>query len=212
MSLKRLLKPRARKPNRASDPVRVVVGLRNPGADYEETRHNVGYEVLARYLNRAGERLGKAPGGIPGMSAMVGAGAERTLSFVPGAFMNRSGGPVRAVLDYHKVAPADLLVLHDDIDLPFGRLRLQVGGGSGGHNGVRSVEEALGTADFSRLKIGVGRPPGEMDPAHYVLRRFDKGERLEADAMMDDAVEVVERWTIDRARAQELAAHRGRTD
>ena len=212
MSLKRLLKPRARKkPKQANNAVRVVVGLRNPGAGYEGTRHNIGYEVLARFLARSGERLGKPPAGIPGMMAVLGAGTERTLCFVPGVFMNRSGGPVRAILDYHKVAPADLLVLHDDIDLPFGRLRLQVAGGSGGHNGVRSVTEALGTADFSRLKIGVGRPPGEMDPADYVLRPFDKSERLEVDALVNDAVDVVERWTTDRVRAQEMAAHRGRS-
>lgn len=192
--------------------MRLVVGLRNPGADYEGTRHNIGFEVVARTLERAGESLGRAPSRVRGVIATVGAGDDRTLFFVPGTFMNESGAAVRAALDYHKVATDDLLVVHDDIDLPFGRLRLQVGGGSGGHNGVRSLERALGTKEFSRLKVGVGRPPGSQDPADFVLRTFAKRELAEVDAMIEDAADVVERWLEDRVRAQEMAAHRGRGD
>jgi PTH1 family peptidyl-tRNA hydrolase len=101
-------------------------------------------------------------------------------------------------------------VVHDDIDLPFGRLRLQVGGGTGGNNGVRSIETTLGTRDFNRLKLGVGRPPGQMDPADYVLRPFTKAERGEVELMIEDAADVVELWPTDPARAQEMAALRGR--
>jgi PTH1 family peptidyl-tRNA hydrolase len=124
--------------------------------------------------------------------------------------MNESGGSVRAALDHYRLTPADLLVIHDDIDLAFGRLRVQVGGGSGGHNGVRSLERAIGTKEFSRLKVGVGRPPGSQDPADFVLRRFAKRELPEVDLMIEDAADVVERWLDDRVRAQELAALRGR--
>jgi PTH1 family peptidyl-tRNA hydrolase len=124
--------------------------------------------------------------------------------------MNESGRVVRSVLDYWKVATVDLLVVHDDIDLAFGRLRLQVAGGTGGHNGVRSVERSLGTRDFSRLKLGVGRPPGSVTPADHVLRPFTKEERPEVGLLVDDAADVVEEWVQDRARAQEMAAHRGR--
>ena len=132
------------------------------------------------------------------------------MLFVPNTFMNESGGPVRAALDYFRVERDDLLVIHDDIDLTFGRLRLQVAGGSGGHNGIRSLESALGTKEFSRLKFGVGRPPGSMDPADFVLRPFTRKERPEVDLMVEDAADVVETWLTDRARAQEMAALRGR--
>lgn len=190
--------------------MRVVVGLRNPGADYEGTRHNVGAEVVERLLERLGESPGKAPSRISGQIAQIGVGDDRTLFLLPYTFMNQSGRAVRATLDYYKVAPEDLLVIHDDIDLPFGRLRLQVAGGSGGHNGIRSVESALGTKEFSRLKVGIGRPPGSQDPAAYVLNPFSKSERSEVDLMVEEAADVVERWLQDRERAQEQAARRDR--
>jgi PTH1 family peptidyl-tRNA hydrolase len=122
--------------------------------------------------------------------------------------MNESGRSVQALLAYFKGEPDDLLVLHDDIDLEFGRLRLQVGGGSGGHNGIKSLERHLGTRDFSRLKIGVGRPPGSREAAEHVLARFSSQEREEADLLVADAAEVAGLWLRDRARAQESAARR----
>ncbi len=190
--------------------MRIVVGLRNPGADYEGTRHNVGSEVVERVLQRAGVPPGRAPSRVSGAVAQVGIGDDRTIFVLPFTFMNESGGVVRSALGYYKVDTSDLLVIHDDIDLPFGRLRLQVGGGSGGHNGIRSLERALGTKEFSRLKVGVGRPPGSQDPADYVLRTFAKRERPEVEMIVEDAADVVERWLDDRGRAQEMAALRGR--
>ena len=213
MRLKRALKPRATKRRKpASSPVRAVVGLRNPGADYEGTRHNIGFEVVSTVLTQAGESLGKGPSRLRGMGAQSGVGPDRTLYFVPNTFMNESGGAVHAAATYYKIPTEDLLVVHDDIDLPFGRLRVQVAGGSGGHNGIRSIEGALGTKEFSRLKFGVGRPPGSMDPADYVLRRFTKKELPEVEVMVEDAAEVVKMWCSDRTRAQEMAALRGRDD
>jgi PTH1 family peptidyl-tRNA hydrolase len=193
-----------------NNPVRLVVGLRNPGTDYEGNRHNLGYEIISRVLERVGETPGRGPSRIRGMVAQVGVGDDRTLYLVPNTFMNESGAAVRAALDYYKIDPTELLVVHDDIDLPFGRLRIQVGGGSGGHNGIRSLERALGTREFSRLKAGVGRPPGSQDPADFVLRDFTKQERPEVELMVEDAADVVDRWIDDRDRAQELAALRGR--
>lgn len=211
--LKRLrLGRRARSPKPADNPVRVVVGLRNPGAEYEGTRHNVGFEVLSAVLDRAGETLSRGPSRVRAMIASTGIAEDRTLFVVPATYMNESGDALRAALDYYKVGPPDLLVIHDDIDLAFGRLRLQVGGGSGGHNGIRSLERALGTKEFSRLKVGVGRPPGSQDPADFVLRNFTKTERPEVDLLVVDAADVVERWLDDRDRAQETAALRGRGD
>jgi peptidyl-tRNA hydrolase, PTH1 family len=207
--LKNLLraKPAA---SQASNPTRAVIGLRNPGPDYEGTRHNSGYEVVARVLERAGQRLGRAPSRVKAQVTQVGVGDDRLLYAAPTTYMNESGHAVRTLLDYFGLAPGAILVVHDDIDLPFGRLRLQVGGGSGGNNGVRSIETALGTKDFNRLKLGVGRPPGQMDPADFVLRPFTKAERDEVDLIIEDAADVVDLWPSDPARAQEMAAHRGR--
>lgn len=208
------LKARAKRPKKkaANSPVRLVVGLRNPGPDYEGTRHNAGAEVVARAVQTVGESFKRGPSRIRGLVAQTGVGNDRTVFLLPYTFMNESGSAVRGALDYYGLNPVDLMVVHDDIDLPFGRLRIQVGGGSGGHNGVRSLERALGTKEFSRLKFGVGRPPGSQDPADYVLRTFTKTERAEADEMVSDAADVVQRWLHDRERAQEMAALRGRED
>lgn len=210
-SLLRILKARTgKRPKTASSPLRAVVGLRNPGSDYEGTRHNVGYEVVDEYLRRQGEKLGKGPGRVRAQLARLGPIGDATVVIVPATFMNESGQGVRSALDYYKIPVEEMLVVHDDIDLPFGRLRLQVGGGSGGHNGIRSMERALGSNDFSRLKVGVGRPPGSQDPADFVLRPFTRQERPEVDFMVQDAADVVETWTEDVAKAQEQAALRGR--
>ena len=187
----------------------LVVGLRNPGSKYEGTRHNVGSEIVARVVDRAGESLGKAPSRLRTTIGQVGVGDNRVLYAVPNTFMNDSGTAVRAALGYYSLDVGSLLVIHDDIDLPFGRLRIQVAGGSGGHHGIRSLEKTLGTKEFSRLKFGVGRPPGSMDPSDFVLRDFTKAERPEVDLMIEDASDVVELWPVEPARAPELAAHRG---
>lgn len=188
----------------------MVVGLRNPGPDYEGTRHNAGYEVVARVAARHDAKFGRSPSRIRCEVAQQGAGDERVLYLVPTTFMNESGSAVRAAVDYFGVDLARLLVVHDDIDLPFGRLRLQVNGGSGGHNGVRSLEKALATPDFSRLKLGVGRPPGSSDAADFVLRQFTKAERDQVEVIFEEAADVVEQWLTDPVRAQEMAALRGR--
>lgn len=186
--------------------MKLVVGLRNPGPDYEGTRHNLGFEVLQKTLDRQGEKLGRAPLKLRGQIAKVGRGADQVLYFSPNSYMNESGPSVRAAAVYFKVGPDAILILHDDIDLPFGRMRLQVGGGSGGHNGVKSVEQSLGTREFARLKLGVGRPPASVDPADFVLRRFSKVERGEIDLLVEWAADIVTSWQEDPARAQEAAA------
>ena len=186
--------------------MRLIVGLRNPGSEYQGTRHNLGYEVLAAVagrfevkVKRGQLRVRSEVGSVPAAGAILAS---------PNVFMNDSGRAVGSLRSYYKVDMEDLLVLHDDIDLAFGRLRVQKAGGSGGHNGIRSLEQHLGTKDFWRLKLGVGRPPGNQDAAEHVLRRFAKSERPEVDLMVDDAADVVVRWLEDPPRAQELAAHR----
>ncbi|MDX1448618.1 MAG: aminoacyl-tRNA hydrolase [Acidimicrobiia bacterium] len=188
--------------------MKIVVGLRNPGSEYAGTRHNVGVEVLAELARRRDARFKAKTMRTRSEIAEVRIGSERVVLAAPLSFMNESGGPVTATLRYFKSGIDDLLVIHDDIDLDFGRLRLQVGGGSGGHNGIRSLERSLGTREFARLKVGVGRPPGRQDPADFVLERFRAAERPEVEFLVSDAADVVERWVDDPARAQEQAAHR----
>lgn len=205
MRMPRLGKRKARKPT-PSEGSHLVVGLRNPGPRYEGTRHNLGFMAVERLLERSGERLRRGPSRLRGLIA----GDGRALYLAPGTFMNESGASVRAAAAYFKVAPEDVLVVHDDIDLALGRLKIQVSGGAGGHNGVRSVASSLGGPGFSRLKMGVGRPPSGRDPAEYVLDRFSKHELDEVESMIEDAADVIERWLEDRDRATEMAATRGR--
>lgn len=186
--------------------MRVVCGLRNPGTQYQGTRHNVGFEVIGLLARRQQTNLKRGPLRVRAEIARV-ANPEMLL-VAPQTFMNESGRAVRAILSYYKAAADELLVVHDDIDLDFGRLRVQVGGGSGGNNGIKSIEAHLGHRDFSRLKVGVGRPQGSRQAVDHVLDSFTKKERVEADLLVEDAADVVERWLTDPARAQEMAAHR----
>lgn len=188
----------------------LVVGLGNPGPKYVDTRHNVGFAVVERLAGRAGGRL--SPHKPSGNTAEV---AEVRLGGVPGSpgprvvlaeprsYMNVSGGPVAGVLRYFGVAAGDLIVVHDDLDLGFGTVRLKRGGGEGGHNGLRSISKALGTRDYLRVRFGIGRPPGRQDPADFVLRRFSAAERTEVDLAVElaaDAVEALLTEGLERAQ------------
>ncbi|HEX2154584.1 MAG TPA: aminoacyl-tRNA hydrolase [Acidimicrobiia bacterium] len=188
--------------------MKAVIGLRNPGPEYSLTRHNVGFEVVEAVADSHGERFRRGPSRTRSETADVSIDGQRVVLAAPITFMNESGRSVRSLIDYFDVEPGDLLVVHDDIDLAFGRLRLQVGGGTGGHNGLRSIEQALGHRDFTRLKVGVGRPPGRMDPAEFVLRRFTKAERSEVDVLVPEAADVVEAWVADVETATRMAGER----
>lgn len=188
--------------------MKAVVGLRNPGPEYELTRHNVGSEVVEAVAADLGDSLGRGPSRTRCLTSEVSVDGERVVLAIPVTYMNDSGRAVRALTDYFGVDLDGLLVIHDDIDLPFGRLRIQMDGGTGGHNGLRSLEKALGSRDFTRLKVGVGRPPGRMDPADFVLRRFAKAERDEVDLMVGDAAEVVLDWVVDLEAAIRRAGER----
>lgn len=186
----------------------VVVGLRNPGDRYAGTRHNVGADVVELLAERWGTSIGRGPRGI---AVRVGAArvGERTVHLVlPTTFMNESGPPVQQAAAYFDTEPDGLLVVHDDIDLDFARLRIAHDRGAGGHNGIRSIHQAMGTGAFWRLKVGVGRPPSRMDPAAYVLSRFGGDELEELEFLLQDAADVVETWLEDPDRAREQAARR----
>lgn len=161
----------------------------------------MGAEVVQLVADRAGAELRRAPRLIRADVATIHPGGERGMIAIPRVFMNESGRAVVPLVRYHRVAGDRLLVVHDDIDLPFGKLRAQYGRGHGGHNGVRSVATMLGGTEFWRLKVGVGRPPGRMDPADYVLRRFGKDERPEIDVTIQYAADLVEEFITGSGEA-----------
>jgi PTH1 family peptidyl-tRNA hydrolase len=170
-----------------------VVGLGNPGPSYAANRHNVGVMVLEQLADRAGIRL--SPGKGARARALSGEGrlaGRRVVLARPTTYMNESGGPVRGLLDYHHLDPADLVVIHDDLDLPFATVRLKRGGGEGGHNGLRSITRSVGTRDYLRVRVGIGRPPGRQDPADFVLRDFSGTERKELDLLLAEAADATE--------------------
>ncbi|SNS73640.1 peptidyl-tRNA hydrolase [Geodermatophilus pulveris] len=176
-----------------SDGPFLVAGLGNPGPSYAGNRHNVGAMVLDELAARAGVKL--SPGKGKRARTLVGEGrlaGRRVVLARPTTYMNESGGPVRGLLDYHSIPATDLVVLHDELDVPFGTVRLKRGGGEGGHNGVRSVSRSTGTRDYLRVRVGIGRPPGRQDPADFVLRDFSATERKELDLLVAEAADATE--------------------
>jgi PTH1 family peptidyl-tRNA hydrolase len=170
--------------------MKLIVGLGNPGRRYRGTRHNVGWEVLAQLAARAGIRITEGEGFADVGRGTI--GGRRVLLARPVTYMNVSGEAVRDLRRRHRLRPEDILIVVDDIDLSLGRLRLRAGGSAGGHNGLRSVIEALGTTAFPRLRVGIGRPPEGTDPAEFVLTRFTGDEAAVVEQSLARAVEVVE--------------------
>ena len=166
----------------------LIVGLGNPGPEYAGNRHNVGFRVADLLAERAGAGFKRDRS-----RAQVATGRLAGLPIVlakPMTFMNASGRPVAALRGFYKVQPDRLLVIHDELDIPFGSVRLKFGGGDNGHNGLRSVTAALGSRDYYRIRIGIGRPPGRMDPADFVLRDFSAAERREVPLVLERAADA----------------------
>jgi len=196
----------------------LVVGLGNPGPQYAGNRHNVGQMVLDELARRAGAsfgskggvlsrrpqaataevRSGTGPGGVPG---------PRAVLAKPATFMNTSGGPVAALARYYDVPPERVVLVHDELDIPFGDVRLKLGGGEGGHNGLRDTSKALGTKDYLRVRVGIGRPPGRMDAADFVLRDFAKAELKDLPFLLDDAADAVELLVTEGLERAQLRFH-----
>lgn len=177
----------------------LVAGLGNPGPRYAGNRHNVGAMVVAEMAASAGVKLSAARqaravsaetrvGTLPG-----GRLGPRVVLATPLDFMNLSGGPVSGLMKYHGIDVDHLVVLHDELDIDFGTVRLKKGGGEGGHNGLRSITQSLGTKDYHRIRLGIGRPPGRMDVADFVLRDFSSTERAELPFLLGDGTDAVER-------------------
>lgn len=169
----------------------LVVGLGNPEDTYGGTRHNIGVDVVRRLADRLGVTLTahKAQALVADTFDRPG-GTPLTLA-VPLGWMNTSGGPVQRLVAFYKLPPERLVVVHDDLELPPGSVRSKLGGGAGGHNGLRDVQRALGTPDFHRVRFGIGRPPGRQDPADFVLKRFPARERPDIDVAVEEAADLV---------------------
>ena len=168
----------------------LIAGLGNPGPDYASHRHNAGFMVADVLAGRIGARFRAGK-----FQAAVGdgrlAGHPVTLA-KPLTYMNLSGGPVSGLGKFYKLPPGQLVVIHDELDIPFGAIRLKLGGGDNGHNGLRSISASLGTREYYRVRFGIGRPPGRMDPAAFVLRDFSAAERKELPFLLDRAADAVE--------------------
>ena len=182
-----------------------VVGLGNPGPTYATTRHNAGFFVVDLLADRLGAKFKAHKGRADVVEGVLGGPGRgpRVVLAKPKAYMNESGGPVASLRDFFKVPLDHIVVVHDEIDLPYGALRLKLGGGEGGHNGLRSLTKSLGGADYVRVRVGVGRPPGRMDPAVYVLKPFSAAEARELPFHVDRAADAVEAvLTVGLERAQ----------
>lgn len=173
----------------------LVVGLGNPGPRYAGNRHNAGFLVLDLLAERVGGRFKAHKSRADVLEGRL-AGVPVVLAR-PRSYMNESGGPVVAVSRFYKVAPERLVVVHDELDLPYGALRLKLGGGDGGHNGLRSITSSLGTGDYLRVRFGIGRPPGRQDPADFVLKDFSAAERKDLGFHVDRAADAVDALVRD---------------
>lgn len=179
----------------------LVVGLGNPGPSYAGNRHNVGFMVVDHLAAELGARFGQhrsraqlLEGRLPPSGGRPG---PRLLLGRPTSYMNESGGQVSALAGFFRVGVDRLLVVHDELDLAFGDVRLKLGGGEAGHNGLRSISASLGSRDYGRLRLGVGRPPGRMAGADYVLRDFPAADRAEVELMVAEAADAVIRVLTD---------------
>jgi PTH1 family peptidyl-tRNA hydrolase len=169
----------------------LVAGLGNPGKRYAETRHNVGFKVVERVVERAGGGSWKKK--FSGLVTEIEIAGQRIMAVEPATYMNESGECVARAATFYKIPPKDVVVVHDELDLPFGVLRLKLGGGEAGHNGLKSVTERLGTRDYVRLRIGVGKPPAGFSGtgADFVLQAFAPTERAKVVDIVDQAADAV---------------------
>lgn len=191
--------------------LKMIVGLGNPGPQYTNNRHNIGFQCVDLFARRHGFDAGKMQNramitqGFVRKNSKSSVGAEaiqtlqqqKVLLVKPLTFMNVSGEAVGPLAHFYQVEPQDLIVVHDDLDLPSGKLRLRLGGSSGGQNGIKSIIQQIGTQEFARVKVGIGRPPGRMDPAAYVLQNFSTEEETDFALLRITVCDALESWLFD---------------
>lgn len=179
----------------SSSPARwLIIGLGNPGAEYEKTRHNIGAMVVKAMAQSADARFTshKARADVAEFKLGRGISVPTITLATLRCYMNESGGPTKALADFYKAKGAHIIVAHDELDIPFQSLRLKFGGGDNGHNGLKSITSALGSADYFRLRLGIGRPPGTQDPADFVLKPFNSSERAELPDFFSRSINAIE--------------------
>ncbi|MEQ2637857.1 aminoacyl-tRNA hydrolase [Paratractidigestivibacter faecalis] len=183
--------------------IAIVCGLGNPDADYERTRHNAGFATVDVLAARHGVRYWKSEAGAQ-VASLTWRGADgeqrEVLLAKPMSYMNTSGGPLSKLARAHRVTPQQILVVHDEVDLAAGEVRLKLGGGLNAHNGLRSIADKLGSRDFARVQFGIGRPPGKMQVADYVLRELKGGFLDEFNITAERAADLVERILTEGAK------------
>ncbi|MCP2325528.1 PTH1 family peptidyl-tRNA hydrolase [Hamadaea flava] len=189
----------------------LVVGLGNPGPQYAQNRHNVGFMVADLLAKRVGGSFArKTRGGVVEVAEGrlgYGVDAPKLVLAKPLTYMNLSGGPVAALAQFYKVPPAQVVAVHDELDIPYGQIRMKLGGGEGGHNGLRSMSKSLSTKDYLRVRFGIGRPPGRQDPADFVLSDFSGSERKELEFLVDRAADAVESLIVKGLEPTQNAYH-----
>ena len=178
--------------------IRLVVGLGNPGKEYAGNRHNVGFMVAELLAARVGAKFGRSKRAHAEVAeGRLGFGGPKLILAKPLTYMNLSGAPVAVLAQFFKVPVENVVAVHDELDLPYGQVRVKRGGGEGGHNGLRSMSKSLGTKEYARVRFGIGRPPGRQDPADYVLSDFGGAERKELEFLVDRAADVVEAVVVE---------------
>jgi len=187
------------------DDLWLVVGLGNPGPKYAGNRHNVGFHVLDLLAERAGGRFKAHKGRADVVEGRL--AGRRAVLAKPSSYMNESGGPVASLRDFFKVPVERIVVVHDELDIPFGTIRMKRGGGDNGHNGLRSLTKSLGSKEYLRVRWGIGRPPGRQDPADFVLKDFTAAERKELPFLVDRAADAVEALLANGLEAAQNTFH-----
>jgi PTH1 family peptidyl-tRNA hydrolase len=185
----------------------LVVGLGNPGPSYAGNRHNVGFMVLDLLADRVGGKFKSHKGRADVAEGRL--GAHRVVLAKPRSYMNESGGPVAGLKQFYKVPLDRIIVVHDELDLPYGTVRLKLGGGDNGHNGLRSITRSAGGKDYLRVRFGIGRPPGRQDPADFVLKDFSGAERKELGFQVDLAADAVEALVAGGLETAQNTFHAG---
>jgi PTH1 family peptidyl-tRNA hydrolase len=189
----------------------LIVGLGNPGAEYAHNRHNVGQMVLDELASRIGSGFKSHKSRAQVLEGRLGIGGPRVVLAKPLSYMNVSGGPVSALCKFYDIEPGHVIAVHDEIDIPFNTVKLKLGGGEGGHNGLRDISKALATKDYLRVRVGVGRPPGRMDTADYVLRDFSGSEKKELPFLIDTAADAAEALVREGLLAAQQQFHPAKT-
>ena len=189
----------------------LIAGLGNPGAEYAHNRHNVGQMVLDELASRIGSGFKSHKSRAQVLEGRLGIGGPRVVLAKPLSYMNVSGGPVAALAKFYDIDPGHVIAVHDEIDIPFNTVKLKLGGGEGGHNGLRDISKALATKDYLRVRVGVGRPPGRMDTADFVLKDFSGPEKKELPFLIDTAADAVEALVRDGLLTAQQQFHPAKT-